>query len=147
LWFNRKEVVQDYLPAPLSRIRESAVQSVLLSKAVVYQFEHVMNLTTEVLEMCTSEKSQQEMNLRKNLDREKILNITIPSYQQMVANLNETVMKDTAMMDRAEDDMRRALKEIPTGWQMIGMDFVQSVANMATSFFTGLGRIATLLYK
>jgi hypothetical protein len=137
-----EELVQDYLPAPLSRIRESAVQSVLLSKAVVYQFEHVMNLTTEVLEMCTSEKSQQEMNLRKNLDREKILNITIPSYQQMVANLNETVMKDTAMMDRAEDDMRRALKEIPTGWQMIGMDFVQSVANMATSFFTGLGRIA-----
>ncbi|XP_046633381.1 uncharacterized protein LOC124312885 [Daphnia pulicaria] len=137
-----EELVQDYLPAPLSRIRESAVQSVLLSKAVVYQFEHVMNLTTEVLEMCTSEKSQQEMNLRKNLDREKVLNITIPSYQQMVANLNETVMKDTAMMDRAEDDMRRALKEIPTGWQMIGMDFVQSMANMATSMFIGLGRIA-----
>jgi hypothetical protein len=30
---------------------------------------------------------------------------------------------------------------------MIGMHFFQSVANMATSFFTGLGRIATLLYK
>jgi hypothetical protein len=54
---------------------------------------------------------RKEMNLRKNLDREKILNINIPSYQQMVANLNETAMKDTAMMDRAEDDMRRALKK------------------------------------
>jgi broad specificity polyphosphatase/5'/3'-nucleotidase SurE len=111
LWFNRKEVVQDYLPAPLSRIRESAVQSVLVSQAVVYQFEHIMNLTTEALKMCTSVKSQQEMNLRKNLDQEKILNINIPSYQQMVANLNETAMKDMAMTDRDEDDMRRALKK------------------------------------
>jgi hypothetical protein len=54
---------------------------------------------------------RKEMNLRKNLDREKILNINIPSYQQMVANLNETAMKDTAMMDRFKDDMRRALKK------------------------------------
>ena len=51
------------------------------------------------------------MNLRKNLDQEKILNINIPSYQQMVANLNETAMKDMAMTDRDEDDMRRALKK------------------------------------
>ncbi len=70
-----------------------------------------MNLTTEALKMCTSVKSQQEMNLRKNLDQEKILNINIPSYQQMVANLNETAMKDMAMTDRDEDDMRRALKK------------------------------------
>jgi hypothetical protein len=137
-----EELVQDYLPAPLSRIRESAVQSVLLSKAVVYQFEHVMNLTAEVLEMCTSEKSQQEMNLRENLDKEKILNFTIPLVQQEIDKLNQTVMKDTAIMDRAEDDMRQALKEMPSGWQIIGMDFTESVANMATSFLTGLGRIA-----
>jgi hypothetical protein len=70
-----------------------------------------MNLTTEALKMCTSVKSQQAMNLRKNLDQEKILNINIPSYQQMVANLNETAMKDMAMTDRDEDDMRRALKK------------------------------------
>jgi hypothetical protein len=137
-----EELVQDYLPAPLNRIREAAIQSVTLSKAVVFQFEHVMNLTTEVLEMCTSEQSQQEMNLRKTLDRQVILNITIPSYQKMVDNLNETMVRDTAIMDRAEDDMRRALKEMPSGWEIIGMDFVQSTANMMSSLLGGVARIA-----
>ena len=52
-----EKLVDDYLPAPMERIRQSAEQSVSLSKAVVWQFENVMNLTSEVLEMCTSEKS------------------------------------------------------------------------------------------
>ena len=43
-----EEMVHDYLPAPMERIRQSAEQSVSLSKAVVWQFENVLNLTSEV---------------------------------------------------------------------------------------------------
>ena len=128
-----EEMVHDYLPAPMERIRQSAEQSVSLSKAVVWQFENVMNLTSEVLEMCTSEKSIQETNLRKAIDRQKILNITIPSFQQMVSQLNQSVIRDTEVMGRAEEDMRKALKDMPGGWEMIGMDFVQKISDVVTS--------------
>lgn len=126
------DIIRDFLPAPMSRIREAATASVSLSIAVVWQFEHVMNLTSEVLEMCTSEKSIQEAQLDSNIDRQQILNITIPSYQKVLDHLNQTMAKDTAMMERAEDDMRVALKNMPSGWQMIGMDFVQSICNIIT---------------
>ena len=43
-----EKLVADYLPAPMERIRQSAEQSVSLSKAVVWQFENVLNLTSEV---------------------------------------------------------------------------------------------------
>jgi hypothetical protein len=34
-----EELVQDYVPASLNRIREAAIQSVTLLKAVAFQFE------------------------------------------------------------------------------------------------------------
>lgn len=136
-----EELVADYLPAPMNRIREAAESSVSLSKAVVWQFENVMNLTSEVLEMCTSEKSVQEANLKKAIDRQKILNITIPSFQQMVSQLNESVVRDTEVMGRAEQDMRKALSETPSGWEMIGMDLVQKLGDVLTSTLSAVATV------
>lgn len=140
-----EELVHDYLPAPMARIREAARVSVSLSKAVVWQFEYVMNLTSEVLEMCTSEKTVQEAKLQTNIDRQSILNFTIPSYQQLVHQLNDTMAKDTAMMDRAESDMREALKKMPSGWEMIGMDFIQNIGDIVTTTLSTTLQTATSL--
>ncbi|XP_057369377.1 uncharacterized protein LOC130690384 [Daphnia carinata] len=140
-----EELVADYLPAPMFRIREAAKSSVILSKAVVWQFEHVMNLTAEVLEMCTSEKSLQEANLEKAVREQKTVNLTLTSFQQLVDQLNSSIARDVALMDRAEEDMRKALKDMPSGWEMIGMDFVQNVGDMLTSTLQSIGTVGGLL--
>ncbi len=137
-----EELVADYLPAPMNRIQEAAVSSIWLSKAVVWQFENVMNLTSEVLEMCTSEKSVQETNLRKAIDRQKILDIQITSFQQMVNQLNESVVRDTESMARAEEVMRKALSEMPSGWEMIGMDLVQKFGDVLTNTLSTVASVA-----
>ncbi|KAI9559369.1 hypothetical protein GHT06_016158 [Daphnia sinensis] len=140
-----EELVADYLPAPMFRIREAAQSSVSLSKAVVWQFEHVMNLTAEVLEMCTSEKSLQENNLDQAIRKQQTVNLTLTSFQQVVDQLNSSLARDAAVMDRAEEDMRTALKKMPSGWEMIGMDFVQNLGDMLTSTFKSVGTIGGLL--
>lgn len=124
------ELVADYLPAPMSRIKEAARLSVSLSKDVVWQFEHVMNLTSEVLEMCTSEKSLQEANVDRAIREQKTVNLTLTSFQQMVDQLNSSIARDAAVMNRAEEDMRKALKDMPSGWEAIGMNFVQNAGDM-----------------
>lgn len=141
-----EELVADYLPAPMFRIREAAQSSVSLSKAVVWQFEHVMNLTAEVLEMCTSEKSLQENNLEKAIWEQKSVNLTLTSYQQLVDQLNSSIARDVAVMDRAEETMRKALKDMPSGWEMIGMNFVQNVGDMLTSTFQSVGTLGGILH-
>lgn len=141
-----EELVADYLPAPMFRIREAAQSSVSLSKAVVWQFEHVMNLTAEVLEMCTSEKSLQENNLEKAIWEQKSVNLTLTSYQQLVDQLNSSIARDVAVMDRAEEAMRKALKDMPSGWEMIGMNFVQNVGDMLTSTFQSVGTLGGILH-
>ena len=75
-----------------------------------------MNLTSEVLDLCTSdEKSIHETNLQKTIERQKIINITIPSFQQLVDQLNRSIIRDTEVMNRAEEDMRNVLKRMSGG--------------------------------
>ena len=135
-------IIVNYLPAPMNRIKQAAKSSVDLSKQVVLQFEFVINLIFEVLEMCTNEKNVQEAKLETNFNRQSVLNKTIPLYEQMVSQLNKTITKDEEMMDRAEQDMRKALKDMPSGWEMIGMDFVQSLGNTLNTALLDASQIA-----
>lgn len=137
-----EELVSRYLPAPMIRIREAANFSVSLSMAVVWQFERVINLTAEVLEMCTSEKGLQEAKLEKTTREQKRVNLTLPLFQQMVEQLNSSIAKDQAVIERAEEDMRKALQKMPSGWEMIAMDFVQTLGNLLTAGFQTITSLA-----
>ena len=120
-----EEMVHDYLPAPMERIRQSAEQSVSLSKAVVWQFENVMNLTSEVLEMCTSEKSIQETNLRKAIDRQKTLQNTRQSMEKtrllMIKQNNELIKLLAEQQSLKLDEVRydEIIEALQEGWQKL----------------------------
>jgi hypothetical protein len=109
---------------------------------VVWQFERVINLTAEVLEMCTSEKGLQEAKLEKTTREQKRVNLTLPLFQQMVEQLNSSIAKDQAVIERAEEDMRKALQKMPSGWEMIAMDFVQTLGNLLTAGFQTITSLA-----
>ena len=140
---NERYIV-NYLPAPMNRIKEAANMSVALSKEVVLQFEHVMNLTMEVLEMCTSEKTVQEAKLETNFDRQSITNNSIPFYGQLIDQMNRSIAEDKKMMLRQEENMKKALDEMPSGWEMVGMNFVQNFGNALSSSLLAFGQAAAI---
>ena len=140
-------VIEAYLPAPLRRIKQAAEESVKLSLAVVTNFEHVMNLTMEVIQACVNTKSVKEVELADTIEEQAILNVTVTNIKMIIDELKKTKEADMEMMSRAENDMRNALKEIPTGWEIIGMDFVESISNTVTATLAAVAPIAVTAAK
>lgn len=127
-----KNVSSVVLPVSVSEIRYAVRTSTALSKAVVRQFENVMNLTMEVLEMCASENIVQENKMQNSTDRPKASSLTMLSNQETVIQPNATTVRDTATITRGVEDMRKALKELPNEWKMLGIDFVQRMDGILT---------------
>ena len=124
-----EEDVKDFLPIELTNIDGKASECLRLAQAVEAKFEHVMDLTGELLEVSSAaqefyEESQEELKIKRKiaLQQERSARRTMASVKEQQEKLEKQVKEAKAGWEKAWDSM-------PSGWDIIGMQFVETLTN------------------
>ena len=128
-----KEDVKDILPIELRKIEKNASESLELAKAVESKFENVMHLTGELLEVSSAakghfQKTQEELQMKRGiaLTKEK-------SAREEIERAKEEQDKLTKQVKEAKAQWEKAVDSMPSGWDLVGMQFVEGITKAFTS--------------
>lgn len=125
--------VEGVLPGILSRISSDAQECENLGLQADKRFADIMDLTGELLEVCTQQRgvtqnkntaAKQALAAKENI--KKVVDEQRKSKEKYVAELSEAAKK----ADQRVDD---TIKKMPSGWDMIGMNIVESLGKTVTS--------------
>ena len=128
-----KEDVKDILTIELRKIEKNASESLELAKAVESKFENVMHLTGELLEVSSAakghfQKTQEELQMKREiaLTKEK-------SVREEIERAKEEHDKLTKQVKEAKAQWEKAVDSMPSGWDLVGMQFVEGITKAFTS--------------
>ena len=123
--------VRDFLPIELGKIERNSADCLRLAQAVEAKFEHVMNLTSELMQVSSAaggyyEKSQEEVQLKRNiaLTKEKEARERIELAKKQQERLEKEVREAKRSWEKAVDSM-------PSGWDVLGMEVVETIVHCA----------------
>lgn len=132
------QLIKRLLPDTLSQIKDIGNVCVQLSAETETKFNNVMLLLGEILEATEVSRGGYDAKL---LAAQVELNTSVVQKQHL-ENIGEELRKRQADIDnevkKYQAAYEKALREIPTGWKAIAMDFVRAGANLL-NFFTGGG--------
>ncbi|XP_036421521.1 myosin-1-like [Colossoma macropomum] len=141
LFQGNDEIVQAHLPDQLENIRVIADDCLALADTTEKQFTDVINIIQELLEACINAEhfyGEELEEIKKKLEETKL-------REQTSKEVNERTKKAMKAMEKelqeAQDNYKKAMDSLPSGWDMIGMDFVSGVTESISSLFTGMTSI------
>jgi len=124
-----EEDVKDFLPIELGKIDRNATECLRLAQAVEAKFEHVMDLTGELLEVSSStkgyyKKKQEEIKMKREiaLAKEEAAFKKLALAKEQQENLEKQVKEAKAGWEKAMDSM-------PSGWDLVGMQVAETLTN------------------
>ena len=128
-----EEDVKDFLPIELGKIDRKATECLRLAQAVEAKFEHVMDLTGELLEVSSSakgyyQKTQEELKMRRQIALAKE-----ESARKEMALAKEQQEKMEKEVKEAKAGWEKAVDSMPSGWDIIGMQFVETLTNTVSN--------------
>ena len=128
-----EEDVKDILPIELGKIDRNASECLRLAQAVEEKFEHVMDLTGELLEVSSAakgyyQKSQEEIKIKREIALAKE-----ESARQKMTLAKEQQEKLEKQVKDAKADWEKAVDSMPSGWDLIGMQFVETITNVVSN--------------
>ena len=126
--------LEDMLPIPLGAIQDTADKCLALAVAVENKFDFVMRLTAELLEACVSSQGKYEEDLREVRTAREIAEEHKKSAEEKKRLATEIYNQMKKSVEKAEKSYYDALDSMPSGWDMIGKNVVESIANT----FTGM---------
>ena len=137
-----EEDVQDFLPIELGKIDRKATECLRLAQAVEAKFEHVMDLTGELLEVSSSakgyyQKTQEELKMKRD-----IALVKEESAREKLAKAKEQQEKIEKEVKEAKAGWEKAVDSMPSGWDLLGMQVVETltntVSNLAATVLPGM---------
>lgn len=128
-----EEDVKDFLPIELTKIDRNASECLRLAQAVEAKFEHVMDLTGELLEVSSAakgfyQKSQEELKMKREIALSKE-----ESARKKMALVKEQQEKLEKQVKEAKAGWEKAVDSMPSGWDLIGMQFVETLTNTVSN--------------
>jgi len=124
-----QEDVKDIVPIELGKIERNSEECLRLAQSVEKKFEHVMDLTGELLEVSTAargyyKKNQEEIQLKRDiaLAKEKAAREKVKSAKEQQEKLQKDVQEAKRSWERAVDSM-------PSGWDILGMEVVETIVH------------------
>lgn len=133
-----EEDVEDLVPIELIKIDRNASECLRLAQAVEAKFEHVMDLTGELLQVSSAaqryyQKTQEEVKIRREvaLEREESARKKISLAEEQQKELKKQVKDAKAAWEKAVDSM-------PSGWELAGMQIVETITNTVSNCATTL---------
>lgn len=128
-----KEDVKDILPIELRKIEKNASESLELAKAVESKFENVMHLTGELLEVSSAAKGHFQ-NTQVELQTKREIALTKEkSVREEIERAKEEQDKLTKQVKEAKAQWEKAVVSMPSGWDLVGMQFVEGITKAFTS--------------
>nr|XP_058943657.1 uncharacterized protein LOC131771807 [Pocillopora verrucosa] len=128
-----KEDVKDILPIELRKIEKNASESLELAKAVESKFENVMHLTGELLEVSSAAKGHFQ-NTQVELQTKREIALTKEkSVREEIERAKEEQDKLTKQVKEAKAQWEKAVDSMPSGWDLVGMQFVEGITKAFTT--------------
>lgn len=123
------EDVKDFLPIELGKIERNSAECLRLAQSVEAKFEHVMDLTGELLEASSAargyyEKTQEEVKLKREiaLAKEKSAREKLNAAKEQQEKMEKEVRDAKRSWERAVDSM-------PSGWEILAMEVVETIVH------------------
>ncbi|XP_063048804.1 uncharacterized protein LOC134442692 [Engraulis encrasicolus] len=136
--FNAPDNVMDkLLPNQLENISDIADECVILAEGVEKKYLDVICLIQELLEACINAQhfyGEELENIKTTMKEAQL-------REKMAKEFNDRSKKAMEAMgqqvEEAQNAYKQAMELIPTGWEMIGMDFLEGLANSVNSIING----------
>ncbi|XP_029694873.1 uncharacterized protein [Takifugu rubripes] len=131
------DVVKTLLPNQLDNIRDIAEECVILAEGVEKKYLDVICLIQELLEACVNAKhfyGEELEKVKMKLEETKMKEKTAKQLNERSKKAMEDLEKE---MEGAQEAFNSAMNSIPTGWEMIAMDFVEGISSAVTGILNG----------
>ncbi|KAF0022162.1 hypothetical protein F2P81_025587 [Scophthalmus maximus] len=135
------EVIQALLPNQLENIRTIADECVTLANSVENRYSDVIKLIQELLEACVNASNfygEELENIKQKLEENKL-------KEQTSKKLNEQSKKAMDEMEKqmgeAQDIYKQSMDSLPSGWEIIAMDFVEGITSSLTAVMHGCASV------
>ncbi|XP_071339681.1 early endosome antigen 1-like [Trachinotus anak] len=132
------EAVETLLPNQLENIREIADECVILASNVETKYADVINLIQELLEACVNAQhfyGEELEKVKMKLEETKLREQTAKNLNEQSKKAMEALSKE---VEEAQDAFKQSMDSLPSGWEMIGMDFVEGLTSSVTGILNGL---------
>ncbi|KAI5087515.1 hypothetical protein C0J45_22914 [Silurus meridionalis] len=137
------EVVKAHLPDQLENIRVIADDCLELATATEKRFNDVINIIQELLEACVNAQffyGEELDAIKKKIDEAKLRK----QSAEEAAKRSEKAMKTMEeQLNDAHENYNNAMNSLPSGWEMIGMDFVAGLTETVTDVVAGMTTVMT----
>ena len=123
------EDVKDFLPIEFRKIERNSEECLRLAQSVEAKFEHMMDLTGELLEVSSAarghyEKKQEEIKKKREIavTKEKLAREKLAMAKEQQEKLEKEVREAKRSWEKAVDSM-------PSGWDFLGMNLVETIVH------------------
>ncbi|KAK7694431.1 hypothetical protein QCA50_001617 [Cerrena zonata] len=136
--------VNAYLPEQIKSALQLANICASAAKESEDAFHGIQNLAGELVVACTNQVGTSEQRLIASQTRLAILEERRKSEAERVRVAKETNERMKKSFDNAEEDFHGAVKNVPTGWDIVGMQVAESLTQLVVSAGNAAIGIATL---
>ncbi|KAK3524995.1 hypothetical protein QTP86_012203 [Hemibagrus guttatus] len=147
LFQGNDEVVKAHLPDQLENIRVIADDCLELATSTEKRFEDVINIIQELLEACVNAEHfyGEELDaIKKTLEEAKLRK----QSSEEAAKRSEKAMKGMEkQLSEAHETYDKAMNSLPSGWEIIGMDWAAGITDFVTTVVHGLMSIPSRMRK
>ncbi|XP_039609853.1 uncharacterized protein LOC120529784 [Polypterus senegalus] len=131
------DLVKSLLPGQLKNISDVAFECTSLAESTEKMFTAVILLIQELLEACMNAKQWYEEDLKTiklKLEEAKIKKESTELAKKLA---QENLTRMTKQLDEAHDMFKKSMDSMPSGWEMIGMNFVEGITDSVNSLISG----------
>ncbi|KAK7054715.1 hypothetical protein VNI00_003178 [Paramarasmius palmivorus] len=136
--------VNAYLPGQIQAALELAQICAGAAKDCELKFHGISNLAGELVVACTNQVGTSEQKLKAKEVQLGILEERKKSEEERVAAAKEAKDLMKKSFENAEEDFHSAVKNVPSGWDLVGMQAVESLTQLAVSAGNAAIGMATL---
>lgn len=132
-------LIKNLLPDALANISKISKDCVTLAKSTEERFTDVTELISELLETCTSAKQHYGVHLvdvRRILEQEKQKKKMFQEQEEQAKKESERLSKE---LKNANQHFEKAMNSFPSGWEIIGMNFVEALTSGVTQIIGSAG--------
>ncbi|XP_036374389.1 uncharacterized protein LOC118770731, partial [Megalops cyprinoides] len=133
--------IEAILPLQLEEIDDIANKCLKLSESTEVKFTDALELIQELLESCTSAKETYGKELeevRKKIEEAKLREKAAREANRWATEAFKNMSKQ---LDEAHKSFTKSMASMPSGWEVIGMNFVEGLTNTITTVLSGVTSI------
>ncbi|KAG8883922.1 hypothetical protein FRB97_005596 [Tulasnella sp. 331] len=130
-----------YLPSQLSQLQSAVGTCLSKAQEMDDAFATLLDLTMEIHESCTATQGDNESKLKDATMRQAILDAQKKAAEEAKA-LEKTHLEEAKKsFDDAQDQFKKAADSMPSGWDLVGMQFVEGLSKaVLTGVNSGVNR-------